>query len=80
MFKVDKKGILTENEYIVAFYKTQLNAWYNNIQGNDTDGMFKAVMKTVQQKANEIITYYINGFSNARAEALNAKIKDFDET
>ena len=77
LFKDDKKRILTENEYIVAFYKTQLNAWYNNIQENDTDGMFKTVMKTFQQKANEIINYYINGFSNARAEALNAKIKDF---
>ena len=28
-------------------------------------------------KSTQIINYYINGFSNARAEALNSKIKDF---
>lgn len=77
LFRADKKRILSETEFIVAFYKTQLNTWYNNIEKNDTDGMFKSVMKTFQQRANEIINYYIHGFTNARAEALNAKIKNF---
>ncbi len=69
--------ILTQQEYIVAFYKTQLNIWYNKIEQTDKDKMFTSIMNTFQDKATEIINYFINGFYNARAEALNAKIKDF---
>lgn len=69
--------ILSENEYIVGHYRTMLNIWYNNVEKSDEDGAFRSIIKTFQDKATEIINYYINGFSNARAEALNSKIKDF---
>ena len=72
-----KTRIISENDYIVGHYRRLLNIWYNFVEKNDKEGSFKSIINTFKDKSTEIINYYINGFSNARAEALNSKIKDF---
>jgi len=69
--------ILTEEEYIIAYYKTKLVIWFNYVDMNDNDGLFKSVKETFKTKNDKIINYFVDGFSNAKAESLNAKIKDF---
>ncbi|MFR9574018.1 MAG: transposase [Rikenellaceae bacterium] len=75
------KGIvpyyLTEQEYILAFFKTKLAIWFDFVDKNDPNGYFKSVKDTFQSKHEKILNYFIDGFSNAKAESLNAKIKDF---
>lgn len=76
-FKGIIPNILSKEDYIKAFYKTKLAIWYKYVEDNDIDGLFHSVIDTFKTKNNKIINYFINGFSNAKAESLNAKIKDF---
>ena len=68
---------MTEHQYIIACYKTKLAVWFHYVDKNDVDGLFSSVKETFKTKHDKIINYFIDGFSNARAESLNAKIKDF---
>ena len=70
-------NILTREHYIKAYFKTKLAIWFEYIELNDNDGLFASVKETFRTNHENILNYFINGFSNAKAESLNAKIKDF---
>lgn len=75
-----KHALLSKNDYVRAYYKTKLAIWYDYVDKHDIDDILKSVKNTFKNKHMEIINYFLEGFSNARAEALNSKIKDFRRT
>lgn len=68
---------ISQREYIIAYFKTKLALWYDCVDKNDYNGYFKSVKETIKSKHTKIVNYFIDGFSNAKAESLNAKIKEF---
>lgn len=50
--------------------------WYNKVSEFD-DPNFNTVSATIYEREKEIVNYFINRHTNASAESLNAKIKNF---
>lgn len=53
-----------------------LKTWYNKVTEFNNDD-FNTVSATIYERENEIVNYFINRHTNASAESLNAKIKNF---
>ena len=53
-----------------------MKKWYNKIAEFENDA-FNTVAATIYQREDEILNYFINRATNAAAESLNAKIKNF---
>lgn len=53
-----------------------LKEWYNKVTDFNDDN-FNTVSATIYTREKEIINYFINRQTNASAESLNAKIKNF---
>ncbi len=56
--------------------KESLKLWYNKVTEFDDDN-FNTVSATIYEREDEILNYFINRATNASAESLNAKIKQF---
>lgn len=72
-----KQDIITLERYIKGYFRVFLVKWYDYVDKKDVDGIFKSVKETFKSRHENILNYFLDGFSNARAEALNSKIKDF---
>lgn len=59
-----------------ASAKESLKAWYNKVTEFDDDN-FNTVSATIYTREREIRNYFIDRQTNAPAESLNAKIKNF---
>lgn len=77
LFRDTAPKCITEQQYILAYFKTKLAIWFEYVDKNDPNGYFKSVKDTFASKHEKILNYFIDGFSNAKAESLNAKIKEF---
>ena len=53
-----------------------LNQWYKKVEEWDND-VFNVLGATIKSREDEILNYFINRATNAEAESLNAKIKQF---
>ena len=53
-----------------------LNQWYKKVEEWDND-VFNVLGATIKSREDEILKYFINRATNAGAESLNAKIKQF---
>ena len=53
-----------------------LKDWYNKVTDFNDDN-FNTVSATIYTREKEIINYFIDRQTNASAESLNAKIKNF---
>ena len=56
--------------------RESMKKWYNKIAEFENDA-FNTVAATIYQREDEILNYFINRATNAAAESLNAKIKNF---
>ena len=56
--------------------KESMKKWYNKVTDFDNDA-FNTVAATLYQREDEILNYFINRATNAAAESLNSKIKNF---
>ena len=62
-----------------AAIKNDLYQWYEQVQKAGLDEM-KSVVKMIRKHQYEILNYFSNGHTNAKAETLNAKIQRFVAT
>ena len=53
-----------------------LKQWYNKVTDFDNDA-FNTVSATIYEKQDEIVNYFVHRSTNAAAESLNSKIKNF---
>lgn len=53
-----------------------LNEWYTKVEEFDNE-VFSVIAETVKSREGEILNYFINRATNAGAESLNSKIKQF---
>ena len=53
-----------------------LKQWYNKVTDFDNDA-FNTVSATINEKQDEIVNYFVHHSTNAAAESLNSKIKNF---
>ena len=53
-----------------------LNQWYAEVEEFDNE-VFSVIAETVKSREGEILNYFINRATNAGAESLNSKIKQF---
>lgn len=53
-----------------------LGEWYNKVTDFDDDA-FNTVSATIYEKQEEIVNYFVYRSTNASAESLNSKIKNF---
>jgi len=53
-----------------------LKKWYNKVTDYDNDA-FNTASATIYQREDEVLNYFVNRSTNASAESLNAKIKNF---
>ena len=56
--------------------KQSLAKWYGKVAEFD-DANFNTVSATIYEREDEILNYFINRATNASAESLNSKIKQF---
>lgn len=53
-----------------------LKKWYNKVTDFEDDA-FNTASATIYQREDEVLNYFVNRSTNASAESLNAKIKNF---
>lgn len=56
--------------------RASLKEWYNKVTDFNDDN-FNTVSATIYERENDIVNYFIHRNTNASAESLNAKIKNF---
>jgi transposase len=72
----DFYAIPAGNSNSKSLAKTALNKWYKNVRESDISEM-KNFSHTVKNHEPEILAYFFEGYTNAFAESLNAKIQRF---
>lgn len=53
-----------------------MQAWYEKVKAFDNDS-FNTAADTIRDREDEVLNYFINRATNASAESLNSKIKQF---
>lgn len=53
-----------------------LKGWYTKVEKFDNE-VFNVIAETIKSREGEILNYFINRATNAGAESLNSKIKQF---
>lgn len=53
-----------------------LKEWYKKVEEFDNE-IFNVIAETIKSRESEILNYFINSVTNAGAESLNSKIKQF---
>ena len=53
-----------------------LKEWYTKVKDFDNE-VFNVIAKTIKSRKCEILNYFVNRATNAGAESLNSKIKQF---
>ena len=56
--------------------RLSLAGWYNQVAGSEFRS-FNTIAATIYEHYEEILNFFINRYTNASAEAFNAKIKEF---
>lgn len=59
----------------ISAYESLQN-WYKEVQAFDNDS-FNTAADTIRNREDEVLNYFIHRATNASAESLNSKIKQF---
>ncbi len=68
--------IFSNKEATKESARESLKKWYNKVTDYDNDA-FNTASATIYQRQDEVLNYFVNRSTNASAESLNAKIKNF---
>lgn len=68
--------IFNNKQATVASAKKSFSQWYDKVE-TFANVNFNTVARTIQHKESEILNYFLHRSTNAYAESLNAKIKNF---